>query len=253
VVVGTDAGASDAGASDAGASDAGPADAGCGDAGVPPALTVRALPSGDLTLDGDLTEWTAAGWVAVAAPVDFRQDGSRPVADDAADLSARLAARWTSEALWFAVEVTDDVHQEGSADELLWRGDSLQLAFDILDATGVALTPGSDFGAGGEVEGIRPPQPFQRIAARPGTIERAERMPDHGVGPVAGGGEKRLVSIDDRGGTEVAIGAAENEGRLVVRVQIAAKQPTEVFALQALRRVRLHRCAPVQTVTRPRK
>jgi len=27
---------------------------------------------------------------------------------------------------------------------------SLQLAFDILDATGVALTPGSDFGAGGE-------------------------------------------------------------------------------------------------------
>jgi hypothetical protein len=81
--------------------------------------------------DGRLDDWDAAGcvildqWAAV-------QDAPRP---NAGDLSARACAAWSDAALWLAVEVNDDTHQNDAPEATLWQGDSVQLALDV-DADG---------------------------------------------------------------------------------------------------------------------
>lgn len=139
---GRDAGR-DAGDVDGGV-DAGMPDAGmvCPDAGVPPALTVWARPASAIVVDGDLSDWDMSDAVAIAAPAGFV---GGPPASGAADLSARLSARWRADAVFFAIEVTDDTHHGGDAGELLWRGDSVQVAFDVADNGGTGYDSTDDF------------------------------------------------------------------------------------------------------------
>lgn len=94
----------------------------------PPRTVLRAisLGSNEIRVDGDLSEWSDAGWVTL----DRAQwVGTIPLLV-ASDVGARVAARWSAGTLYVAAEVTDDRHVNDRGDDSLWAGDSLQLAFD---------------------------------------------------------------------------------------------------------------------------
>ncbi|MDW8361951.1 MAG: sugar-binding protein [Myxococcales bacterium] len=109
-------------------------DRGCADAtdrdetddAAPPALeAVRARAA--VRIDGDLADWPDG---PEASPGLERWVGLAPVAGPT-DVSVRLRAAWTDEALLLGAIVTDDVHHEDPPDVPLWQGDSLQIAFDV--------------------------------------------------------------------------------------------------------------------------
>lgn len=77
--------------------------------------------------DGVLDDWDAEGCVILDRwmPVDA---DPRPAA---ADLSARACAAWSDMALWLAVDVRDDRHQNAEAALTLWQADSIQMAIDV--------------------------------------------------------------------------------------------------------------------------
>ncbi|MFO0628872.1 MAG: sugar-binding protein [Polyangiales bacterium] len=94
----------------------------------PPRAVLRAIALGgsEIRVDGDLSEWSDAGWVTL----DRAQwVGTIPLLV-ATDAGARVAARWSAGTLYVAAEVTDDRHVNDRGDDSLWAGDSLQLAFD---------------------------------------------------------------------------------------------------------------------------
>ncbi|MBI5495327.1 MAG: hypothetical protein HY904_09870 [Deltaproteobacteria bacterium] len=76
--------------------------------------------------DGALAEWDTATWTPLPAVAGAPQP---PVVD----LSAYVAVQWNTDALCLAVMVTDDVHRnvESADSTYLWRGDSIQFAFDV--------------------------------------------------------------------------------------------------------------------------
>ncbi|MBU0553970.1 cellulase family glycosylhydrolase [Myxococcota bacterium] len=81
--------------------------------------------------DGDLDDWDDAGCAALGRWEAI--DGApRP---GLGDLTARVCAAWSPQALWLAVEVEDDTHENDLEAALLWQGDSVQLALDV-DADG---------------------------------------------------------------------------------------------------------------------
>ncbi|MGK0357832.1 MAG: hypothetical protein ACI9U2_000115 [Bradymonadia bacterium] len=93
----------------------------------PPSVLIEA-PQRDAGLpDGVLDDWDADGcvildsWVAVDAE-------PRPAAGD---FSARACAAWSEAALWLAVDVRDDRHQNAEAALTLWQADSMQMAIDV--------------------------------------------------------------------------------------------------------------------------
>ena len=77
--------------------------------------------------DGRLDDWDADGCVILDrwAAVDAQP---RPAA---ADFSGRACAAWSDAALWLAVDVRDDRHQNAEAALTLWQADSLQMALDV--------------------------------------------------------------------------------------------------------------------------
>ncbi|HEY53423.1 MAG TPA: DNRLRE domain-containing protein [Caldilineae bacterium] len=84
---------------------------------------LEATAVGEITIDGDLSDWTHNNAYALnSASADSVQGA--PVADDA-DLSSSLRMRWWSDYLFFGFEVTDDV---------LAEGDRIQLNFDVSGA-----------------------------------------------------------------------------------------------------------------------
>ncbi|MDY0001880.1 MAG: sugar-binding protein [Polyangia bacterium] len=115
------------------------ADRGCEDAfdddesDDPPRERLESVPAQGLTLDGSLSDWGLQGWVTVPSS---RWQGTEALG--AGDLSVRVASRWEAGALWLAVEVTDDVQDNGHQDSELWMGDSLQIAFDVGKSLGFA-------------------------------------------------------------------------------------------------------------------
>ncbi|MCB9524204.1 MAG: beta-galactosidase [Myxococcales bacterium] len=97
----------------------------------PPEAVLEAPRLRGATLDGRLDEWDDQG----CAPLDRWEPVAEATRPGAADLAARACAAWTDDALWLAVEVADDTHTNDRPEDLLWQGDSVQLAVD-LDADG---------------------------------------------------------------------------------------------------------------------
>ena len=95
----------------------------------PPRSQLDALPApaGGVTVDGDLTEWGGAGFVLLG-PGEW---AGPSLYGGLADLTLRAAARYEEGTLYFGVQVTDDTHANSAADDALYQGDSLQIAFDV--------------------------------------------------------------------------------------------------------------------------
>ncbi len=85
-----------------------------------------------ITVDGRIDDWPASS--------DFVLNDQSQIAYSLAprswagpqDLSAEAWAGWTSEGLYFAFKVLDDVHVQTKADSDLWHGDHMELQFDTL-------------------------------------------------------------------------------------------------------------------------
>jgi len=80
------------------------------------------------TIDGDLSDWS----VVPAISLHGRERVVRQpqLYRGAPDLSAKVRYAWDAEALYLAVEVTDDVFLQEREGFNTWHDDSLQLAFD---------------------------------------------------------------------------------------------------------------------------
>jgi hypothetical protein len=92
----------------------------------PPRLRLEAVRRSGVTMDGAFGEYPASTWIALGADTWTGRE-----ALGGGDLEVRAAAAWTPDALFFAVEVTDDVHHNARPAAELWRGDSVQLDFDL--------------------------------------------------------------------------------------------------------------------------
>jgi hypothetical protein len=85
-----------------------------------------------ITVDGKLDDW--------AGTPDFVLDKESQLVYQAnpnswtgpEDLSAQAWVGWTSEGLFFAFDVLDDVHVQTEAGSDLWHGDHMELQFDTL-------------------------------------------------------------------------------------------------------------------------
>jgi MYXO-CTERM domain-containing protein len=103
------------------------------DEAAPP--TLFAMPATTLVLDGSLDDFGDEAWVELLPTEAWR--GLSPVTDSA-DSSARFAARWSASALYLAVEVDDELHENTRPASELWMADSVQLAFDVGNEGGFA-------------------------------------------------------------------------------------------------------------------
>ena len=112
----------------------------------PPAKPRLVAAPGTATLDGDLGDWAGASFSTIESPKDYVSENTPP--GDAKDLSARFAARFEPGALWLAVEVTDDKHANSEAAPDLWKGDSVQVAFDVGRSGGAPYDMKDDFEIG---------------------------------------------------------------------------------------------------------
>ncbi len=85
-----------------------------------------------IIIDGQLSDWPG--------PPDFILDNLAQVVYQASpkswggpqDLSAKVWAGWTTDGLYFAFDVVDDVHIQPDSDANLWHGDHMELQFDTL-------------------------------------------------------------------------------------------------------------------------
>lgn len=98
-----------------------------------------------IVVDGDIGEWPRANWTELTHRVVF--EGAP---DGAPELAASCAWHLYDGALFLALVVRDDVHsnQHGGFD--IWKGDSVQIAFDVGEGRspydweyGVALADGA--------------------------------------------------------------------------------------------------------------
>ena len=163
------------------------ADRGCQDASDddesddPPRVRVVAHPAAGATVDGDHVDLGAEGWVELG---DDAWVGTSSLSG-AGDLSVRAAARWDTQGLLLAFEVTDDVQDNTHPDADLWMGDSVQMGFDV-DRTygsGYDVTGDHEINlglVGGEARAYRFHGPagassaFEVGAVREGTVTRYE-------------------------------------------------------------------------------
>ncbi|HTS18144.1 MAG TPA: sugar-binding protein [Verrucomicrobiae bacterium] len=80
-------------------------------------------------VDGNLDDWASIPALplrgkeaVIRSPEEYKGD---------ADLSAQLRFAWDSKALYIAADVTDDVYLQPETGDMIWRGDCLQMAFDV--------------------------------------------------------------------------------------------------------------------------
>ncbi|HQP35334.1 MAG TPA: sugar-binding protein [Polyangiaceae bacterium] len=118
---------------------------------VPPKPHVVSLPAGAIQVDGDLGDWSGASWETLSSPKDYAVISG--TAGDASDLSVKFASSWVADALYLAVEVTDDAHENADPAETMWRGDSLQVAFDVGRNGGAAYDTTDDYEFGWSLAG----------------------------------------------------------------------------------------------------
>jgi hypothetical protein len=112
---------------------------------VPTREEIQALP-GSVALDGVLDEWAGASFIELRFPEDFVSPDHDPA--EAAAVSCGFALLWSAEALQLAVEVTDAVHDNANAPDLVWLGDSVQVAFDVANNGGHAYDTTDDYELG---------------------------------------------------------------------------------------------------------
>ncbi len=143
----------------------------------PPDDVLHASPAGAIVVDGSLAEWGSARFVPVPRWIG---SGSTP---DPADLSATFAMAWTEDALFVAIEVRDDQHHNNEMDTNgLWRGDSVQIAFDVAAnamSAGYDTTDDFEYGWGRVGVGVSSHRWTAPIGAAP---------PVHDASVVRGGG-----------------------------------------------------------------
>lgn len=107
-----------------------------------------------LVVDGDTSEWPLDYWIDTVVFQPSNWSGTH-------DNSARFAMIWTTENIYLAVKVIDDVHVQTQSGKSLYQGDSLELQFDAdlagdFDSTQLS---GDDFQLGlspGDFAGISP-------------------------------------------------------------------------------------------------
>jgi GH18 family chitinase len=85
-----------------------------------------------ISLDGNLDDWPATPGFLLndASQVVYRLDPQSLAGPQ--DLSAKAWCGWTTEGLYFAFQVVDDVHVQPDSDSNLWHGDHIELQFDTL-------------------------------------------------------------------------------------------------------------------------
>jgi hypothetical protein len=99
---------------------------------VPRPFEREIYPVSGIAIDGTLDDWPEAP--------DFVLNDQSQVAYSLAlnswggpqDLSANAWVGWMPEGLYFAFQVTDDLHVQSKADTDLWHGDHMELQFDTL-------------------------------------------------------------------------------------------------------------------------
>lgn len=77
------------------------------------------------TIDGDLGEWAALDAIELGPA----HAGNIPDHGGPADLAARAWLAHDDDYLYFAADVTDDVHSQENRHAAMWQGDAIQLAF----------------------------------------------------------------------------------------------------------------------------
>jgi hypothetical protein len=95
-------------------------DAGKGDAGGSVATGTGAA----VVIDGDISEWPRGIWTELSHRLDFAEAATT-------ELAAACAWQMSDDELFLAVVVRDDVHHNEHGGFDIWKGDSLQVAFDV--------------------------------------------------------------------------------------------------------------------------
>ena len=83
-----------------------------------------ALPSTGVNLDGDLSLWSNS-WIPVQNVVFGAENYAGPT-----DLSGEFQALWSTDGLYIAARVRDDIYRSGAPGADLWQGDSIEIHFD---------------------------------------------------------------------------------------------------------------------------
>jgi len=102
-------------------------------------------------IDGDLGEWSNIPSVSLPTQQTTPLSQTYPDYQGDKDLKARFYICWDEKNLYFAAQVDDDIFHQPYADENIWQGDCIQIAFDILECGsydreyGFALTDGKPF------------------------------------------------------------------------------------------------------------
>lgn len=84
---------------------------------------------GQIEIDGSFDDWQRAEWFSLEQKLLYEE--AQPHTGPA-DLSARAALAFSNDALYLAVEVTDDIHLQAFDGDDIWRGDSVQLGIHPL-------------------------------------------------------------------------------------------------------------------------
>ena len=136
----------------------------------------------DITVDGDLSDWTAATWYTVDKTMNVPNDGVAPVGADA-DLSSTFAVLWDADTLYLAADVTDDVVVSNLAPDDLenfYRTDSVEFYLDPSKAgssAGLVKFAVIPFDTAGQVQAIRheDANPGPIAVSAPGTLVASSR------------------------------------------------------------------------------
>jgi len=96
--------------------------------GKVPVLKAKRIEPGAMRVDGDLADWQEADWIALNRKEQVVYGAG--AWEGAHDLSGRLAFAWEPEALWMAIDVTDNIHIQEKRGADMWEGDHLELWID---------------------------------------------------------------------------------------------------------------------------
>ncbi|MFD0712431.1 chitobiase/beta-hexosaminidase C-terminal domain-containing protein [Paenibacillus sp. GCM10027626] len=93
------------------------------------------LAADHISIDGDLDDW--AGQAGIELPADAKRQVQMSDWKGESDLSGKIKYAYDEDYFYMAAKVTDNTHKAFAGD-MMWKGDSLQLAFS---ADGIAYGP----------------------------------------------------------------------------------------------------------------
>lgn len=91
--------------------------------------------------DGDISDWSDAYPYYISVPEEF---SSMEQWQDS-ELSARVFSKWDAENLYFLVDVYDETHSNMQTGSMIWDGDAVQIALDVLDTDSPEGYDGDDY------------------------------------------------------------------------------------------------------------